>query len=697
MMHSMLALLVTLATAAHALNDWSKPCLSGVCSYDIPHSAGSSSGSLKIWGSKDAISDITTAAGWEILGCSTDKLSQDIRLVCTSDDPKAAGCSHLYESAGAEGKIVRLPESCGKNAFARVARAWIPEDQSIPASVAGKIVRRDGKQPQVKALSLDTKFDAIDTSKTGPVNFALKGANIKGAAGDIDTSTVLPSRRSRIYGNTERGLFDFVGDAVDAIKNLNDFNVDKSQALKPLTVDKNFNLLSKQLSCPPITASLKIDVDAKANAVATVGVAASGTIVPPKVDDFAIITSLTGDLDGSVTMVATASCTLDSGKVKIFEVGVPGLDFPGVLTIGPTFEVNAQASAQLDLQADLTVGLNYHVEKAQLIFPPDSKKAQAAGDAFSVGDTPLKLSLSPSVKATGTVSAHLIPSINLKISALGDIVKAGVFLDLDASADMSLSLEGTAQGSITVDKAKAAREEPVLRGRYWARGIPQPNVEPRNPMSAAEAPPAKPVTVKPASTKGISAKATSLKVTSVAPSAKATSKATSVRAVSSKTATSVKATSAKATSVKAATSKAASSAPVAVGTKGVAASASAASTAATATGTSKPAKKGSLSVTKDASASFGGCFRIGAGLDVSAGADANFFGLFDPSTKVSLFSRKFEILKKCFGNAKRSLSLPTKLTRGAGQKRALTCAPPDAGAAVNVADQVVQAGTITPV
>ncbi|KAF5381809.1 hypothetical protein D9615_005580 [Tricholomella constricta] len=657
-------LLVSLATATHALNDWSIPCLSGVCSYDIPDAAGSSSGSLKIWGSNDAISDITTAAGWEIIGCSPDKLSQDIRLVCTSDDSKASGCSHLYDNAGPEGKIVRLPQACGKNAFARVARAWVPEDQSIPSSIAGKIVRRDGTQPEVKALALDTNFKAIDSSKTGPVNFAVKGANIKGAAGDIDTSTVSPARRSRIYGNAERGLFDFVGDAIDAIKGLNDFDVDNSKALSPLSVNKNFNLLDQQLSCPPITGSIKIDVDAKANAVATIGVAASGTIIPPKVKDFAIITSLTADIDGAVTMVATASGTLDSGKIKIFEVGVPGLDFPGILTLGPTFEVNAQATAQLDIQADMTVGLNYHVEKAQLIFPPNSKKAQAAGNAFSVGDTPLKLSVAPNVKATGTVGAHFIPSLNLKVAALGDIVNAGIFLELDASAEMILSLEGSVQGSITVDKAK--REEPVLKGRYWAPNTLPAKVAAEDHMAPAPAAPAshsqsKPATVNHAS----SVEATSAKATSVEAEA-----VTSVKAPS--------------------TSAAAATTPADVGTKAVPVS----SADADAPVATLPAKTGNLSVVKDSSASFGGCFKVNAGLDVNAGADANFFGLFDTGTKVSLFSKKFEILKKCFGNAKRSLPLPSKLTRATLQKRALTCSPADVGAAISVADQIVQAGTI---
>jgi len=59
--------------------------------------------------STDVLSDITSAAGWEILNCdskSTDP--QDIRLVCVD---KAKGCSQLF-SGGVENTIVRLPEDC---------------------------------------------------------------------------------------------------------------------------------------------------------------------------------------------------------------------------------------------------------------------------------------------------------------------------------------------------------------------------------------------------------------------------------------------------------------------------------------------------------------------------------------------------------------------------------------------------------
>jgi hypothetical protein len=115
-----------------------------------------------------------------------------------------------------------------------------------------------------------------------------------------------------------------------AISGLNDFDIDKSTTLDPLAVDKKFNLLDQEISCPPVSASLKIDVDAKANALATIGVAASGTIIPPKMDDFAIISStlrslfstqeistkltislgLTAEINGSLDLLGTVSVSL---------------------------------------------------------------------------------------------------------------------------------------------------------------------------------------------------------------------------------------------------------------------------------------------------------------------------------------------------------------------------------------------------
>lgn len=67
-------------------------------------------------------------------------------------------------------------------------------------------------------------------------------------------------------------------------------------------------------------------------------------------------------------------------------MGIPGLDFPGILTIGPTFEINANAVASLDVLLDLSVGVVYNIEKAQFVFPPQEEEGEEKG-SFTVGDT----------------------------------------------------------------------------------------------------------------------------------------------------------------------------------------------------------------------------------------------------------------------------------------------------------------------
>lgn len=84
----------------------------------------------------------------------------------------------------------------------------------------------------------------------------------------------------------------------------------------------------------------------------------------------------------------------------------------------------------------------------------------------------LQISASPNTTATGTVEAHLIPSVNLGISALGGIVQATIFLDLDASASVTLSGQGAANSSATVGRrdnqlAGMVRRGQNLPGRYF--------------------------------------------------------------------------------------------------------------------------------------------------------------------------------------------------------------------------------------
>ena len=61
------------------------------------------------WGSVNAISDITLAAGWRITTtCNSTSPNQVIQLVCEDNNPD---CNHLFQGSGAVNTIVRLPEN----------------------------------------------------------------------------------------------------------------------------------------------------------------------------------------------------------------------------------------------------------------------------------------------------------------------------------------------------------------------------------------------------------------------------------------------------------------------------------------------------------------------------------------------------------------------------------------------------------
>lgn len=684
MIFSSTFLIPILTATAYAANDWTKPCFQGECSYDLPQtSEGSATGTIRIWGAENAIADITTVGGWVIMGCDSGTTAQDIRLVCQSDDAESA-CSHLYENGGAVDKIVRLPENCGSNAFARISRSWVPEDQTVPADVVATLVRRDGVPPEVKALSLDTDFGAADTSKNGPIGIAIQGMNVPGYKNTLSTVPIARRRVRRRYSartTPKRGLFDVFDDAVDfvgdALSSFTEFDIEKSTTLPPIDIDEPFNLVDETLDCGAVKATFKADVNAKAHAVVDIGVVATGTIIPPKLDNFNVFSGLTADLTGTLSLVADAIGTLETPEITIFEVGIPGLNFPGILQIGPSFKVNALAKATLDVKLDMEVGLNYQIKNARLVFPPNEKQ-QSAGE-FNIADTPLKLSVSPSVQATGTLEAHLVPTLDFGIDAFSTI-KATVFLNLDAAAILELTLKAGAKVDINVgNESSSAAIEPstasasdsasttaameetshvtsVVQSAMQSEAVtssmaPEPShinsSDEAEPPMATPAPPMheKPMKPKPMEEPPMPMKEEPAKEPMMH-HRRLPRRHLATLAYQPKT---------------------------------------------------KVAEKRQLAVSTETDTFFGGCVALKTGLTVNAGADADFLGLFNPSTEVELFSREFELFKKCFGddveNTKRSL-VPQPSRLSSRQLGGLVCAAAEIGTPASVTDGNVKAADI---
>ncbi|KAJ7595412.1 hypothetical protein C8J56DRAFT_775131 [Mycena floridula] len=421
--------------SAIATNDWSKPCFNGVCSYDSPF------GTLNIWGSADAISDITTAGGWSILACSSTALTQDIRLVCHD----SSICDYLYQNVDPVGKLVRLPESCGTSAFARVARIWTHENQSMPSSLVKGLGRRD--TPQVQGIALDVNFAAIDPAQSGNVNIAIQGANIPGATGDLNIIPV-PQRRSRLFG---RDLASTVENAFDGSTS---FNKNESVTAPAIDLETNTPTFDESVSCDSLgdAAEVKGSISAKAHAEVTLGLVAAGTIIPPTLTNFGIFAGKFHDGLMMMEDLDRFTKTLE----RCFEVGIPGLDFPGVLSLGPSLQVFVRGIADLDIGANLTMDLNYNVANAQLFFP--SSQNHQSGGRFSPTDTPLKIAATPSLAVRGVVEAHLLPTLNMGLSAFDGIAQANVFLELDASASLTLTLDASTTPNITSQNINGCAE-----------------------------------------------------------------------------------------------------------------------------------------------------------------------------------------------------------------------------------------------
>jgi hypothetical protein len=250
------------------------------------------------------------------------------------------------------------------------------------------------------------------TPQFGNVSLFIQGATIPGDSGNFTQTPppTTPQRRSRFSHTHKRSIFG-------SLKGLDSFSKNLSTTLPAINVNKDFTLLNANVDCSGsaggasagISANIKSDLLAQAHAVVSIGAVANGTILPPAIKDFALFANLNADIDSTLTINGTASGSLDSGVKTVFEVGIPGLDFPGIFTLGPSFKVNAQATATLDLDIDMAVNLAYKVTNGQLIFPPNAQLP--GGGNFAPSDAPLQISVSPNVQAEAKLEAHVIPTV----------------------------------------------------------------------------------------------------------------------------------------------------------------------------------------------------------------------------------------------------------------------------------------------
>ncbi|KAF8623243.1 hypothetical protein AX15_006438 [Amanita polypyramis BW_CC] len=364
-------------------------------------------------------------------------MEQEIRLVCIDTSPSIT-CSHLFSHTGPENKIVRMPKKCGKNPFARVAEVRNSTNQHLPPTLAKQLWKRDGRLPGVYTLRLDTDFHEIDPRTTGPVRFAVEGISAPGVEHNINTHAQAEGEPNRLV---ERGHKDIVAHSINSLKHL----VSKAGATRSKNFHANYNgnitLYKQTINCPPLYPTFEIDLNPSIHAQGTIAIAASGSIVPPKVGDIATISGLSADVDATLSIRADVLAVFDTGRKKIYESPIPELIFPGIFSSTPKLQIYVQSKVTLSVGVGARIGINYYAKNAVIHFPPKRDTHVDAGLKHSTSD--LKLKVTPFAQAYGQTEAKLIPQISFDMKMFGKESNLAVRAETTAY----LRIEGEAHGN----------------------------------------------------------------------------------------------------------------------------------------------------------------------------------------------------------------------------------------------------------
>jgi len=175
-------------------------------------------------------------------------------------------------------------------------------------------------------------------------------------------------------------------------------------------------------------------MDVNVQSSVTISADVKGSIFPPKITHFGIRFGFNGHAGAIVSISGDLSGHVSPPDVTLFKAHLPGISIPAILKIGPQFALLGQIEADFGLQhANAVVGVDYDLSGASFIFPP---QAGSSTNGITSSSTQVEFKADPNFGETLNATAFLIPRLSLGLDALGGIVSASVFLDVEASIDL---------------------------------------------------------------------------------------------------------------------------------------------------------------------------------------------------------------------------------------------------------------------
>ncbi|KAF9493578.1 hypothetical protein BDN71DRAFT_1450045 [Pleurotus eryngii] len=411
--------------ASKPSNDWSKPCFHGECAYDLPEAAGS--GAIKITGSHKLIKDVSPAAGWIILSCDPQLLTQDIRLVCEDEASENSPCHHLFEHGGPTNKLVRLPESCGRGPFARIAAAAIASEQSIPGHLAKRFQRRGRGLPNVHTLQLDADFEKIDTSRWGNIFFSVSAGDELG----VEARSIGKNLTISQGGSTRKGIPE------RARLHPKTFQLMTTQ--DQVAQSQSRTVVSNSMICGGKQASLGIELGNRLDGTIYTGFAANGTLAPPKITNLSSFIGLSGNASAHFNILGSLVSTV-SKDVELLHQPVKPISIPGILELESSFDVTARMQAVIGLPVSVNLTMNFALDDVQVWYPP---RAAENPTKATLSKTSTNIDILNGTNGRVVIDGHIQPKIHLHVTAFSG--KSAV--DVELGVDMYTKIAIGAQSS----------------------------------------------------------------------------------------------------------------------------------------------------------------------------------------------------------------------------------------------------------
>lgn len=157
---------------------------------------------------------------------------------------------------------------------------------------------------------------------------------------------------------------------------------DGTHTFNLLDVHKNFTIFDGSIDCSALgfSANAHLDTDVDVSVTLTIGYIISGKIFPPAITRAAFTTALEGAAQAVFNVNTEAIGTFDTGLLTLYELGLPGLTIPGIISVGPSFAIQAQAQASLGVITQAKITAAYNLTNLQVVFPKDQGDSSAAAD-----------------------------------------------------------------------------------------------------------------------------------------------------------------------------------------------------------------------------------------------------------------------------------------------------------------------------